>query len=95
MRTLSNTAHDEVHKHCDPTARDGVAWQTAKQGHNHSHKVPGSVASVAWMVIAGDGFHNFADGLAIGAVMIGLKSIVRMLFDDPGKVISHVIGVIC
>ncbi|KAA0199918.1 Zinc transporter foi [Fasciolopsis buskii] len=38
-----------------------------KHGHGHSHEVPGSVASVAWMVIMGDGLHNFTDGMAIGA----------------------------
>lgn len=36
-------------------------------GHAHGHAVPGSVAAVAWMVILGDGIHNFSDGLAIGA----------------------------
>ncbi|XP_076322692.1 zinc transporter ZIP6-like isoform X2 [Tachypleus tridentatus] len=35
--------------------------------HGHSHEVPTSVSAVAWMVIMGDGFHNFCDGLAIGA----------------------------
>ncbi|KAG8196490.1 hypothetical protein JTE90_012306 [Oedothorax gibbosus] len=37
------------------------------QGHGHSHEVPDSVTAVAWMVIMGDGLHNFCDGLAIGA----------------------------
>ncbi|KAF8564337.1 hypothetical protein P879_07877, partial [Paragonimus westermani] len=37
-----------------------------EHGHGHSHEVPGSVASVAWMVILGDGLHNFTDGMAIG-----------------------------
>ncbi|XP_013404220.1 zinc transporter ZIP10 isoform X2 [Lingula anatina] len=36
-------------------------------GHGHDHGMPTSVASVAWMVIMGDGLHNFSDGLAIGA----------------------------
>ncbi|KAL8565796.1 hypothetical protein ACOMHN_066195 [Nucella lapillus] len=36
-------------------------------GHSHLGSVPGSVAAVAWMVIFGDGIHNFSDGLAIGA----------------------------
>ncbi|XP_074623958.1 metal cation symporter ZIP14-like [Acropora palmata] len=37
--------------------------------HHHSHNIDKStsIATVAWMVIVGDGFHNFSDGLAIGA----------------------------
>lgn len=38
--------------------------------HGHSHGTidkDTSIATVAWMVIVGDGFHNFSDGLAIGA----------------------------
>lgn len=39
--------------------------------HGHSHSrcktVPHTVAAIAWMVILGDGIHNFSDGLAIGA----------------------------
>lgn len=44
-----------------------------QDGHGHSHggdkAITGEtkVASVAWMVIVGDGFHNFSDGLAVGA----------------------------
>lgn len=40
------------------------------EGHGHSHgEITGEtkVASIAWMVIVGDGFHNFSDGLAVGA----------------------------
>ena len=40
---------------------------TDGHGHGHSHGVPDSVSSIAWMVIMGDGLHNFTDGLAIGA----------------------------
>lgn len=40
-------------------------------GHSHAHShltsKPDSISSVAWMVIFGDGIHNLADGLAIGA----------------------------
>uniref|UniRef100_A0A5K3EHM3 Zinc transporter ZIP10 n=1 Tax=Mesocestoides corti TaxID=53468 RepID=A0A5K3EHM3_MESCO len=38
----------------------------AAQPHGHSHNLPRSMASVAWMVIMGDGLHNFTDGMAIG-----------------------------
>ncbi|KAL0268296.1 UNVERIFIED_CONTAM: hypothetical protein PYX00_010292 [Menopon gallinae] len=35
--------------------------------HGHVHSPPESLSSVAWMVILGDGLHNFTDGMAIGA----------------------------
>lgn len=38
--------------------------------HGHSHSPAGTlkagIADIAWMVILGDGVHNFTDGLAIG-----------------------------
>ncbi|XP_062260585.1 zinc transporter ZIP6 isoform X1 [Platichthys flesus] len=49
--------------------------------HSHSHSYSeqhfqqAGVASLAWMVIMGDGLHNFSDGLAIGAAFTeGLSS---------------------
>lgn len=35
--------------------------------HGHVHSPPKSLSAVAWMVIMGDGLHNFTDGMAIGA----------------------------
>ncbi|TGZ68080.1 hypothetical protein CRM22_004455 [Opisthorchis felineus] len=57
------------HGHSHDEEKDGHEHEDAKKkhGHGHSHEVPGSVASVAWMVILGDGLHNFTDGMAIGA----------------------------
>ncbi|KAG8558603.1 hypothetical protein GDO81_017060 [Engystomops pustulosus] len=45
--------------------------QSKQHSHGHCHtgkdmKDTG-IASIAWMVIMGDGMHNFSDGLAIGA----------------------------
>ncbi|KAJ6658143.1 hypothetical protein lerEdw1_001619 [Lerista edwardsae] len=47
--------------------------------HGHSHGPVGNlnagIADIAWMVILGDGIHNFIDGLAIGAAFSdGLSS---------------------
>ncbi|XP_029171895.1 zinc transporter foi-like isoform X2 [Nylanderia fulva] len=45
--------------------------ETKHHGHSHSHghvhSAPESMSSVAWMVVLGDGLHNFTDGMAIGA----------------------------
>ncbi|KAK1151183.1 zinc transporter ZIP10 [Acipenser oxyrinchus oxyrinchus] len=60
-----------------PLRREGsLGCRTAEttphsHSHSHSHSVQGlkdaGIGSVAWMVIMGDGMHNFTDGLAIGA----------------------------
>ena len=58
-----------VHTHTPPGKQEKLEIHYSNghgHGHGHSHEVPTSIASVAWMVIMGDGLHNFSDGLAIG-----------------------------
>ncbi len=44
--------------------------RTTTRTHTHSYSIQhfqeAGVATLAWMVIMGDGLHNFSDGLAIG-----------------------------
>lgn len=59
------------------------------------HKEP--IKTVAWMIIFGDGFHNFIDGLSIGAaftdsilagISISLAIICEELPHELGKILS-------
>uniref|UniRef100_A0A3B4U3Q5 Solute carrier family 39 member 10 n=1 Tax=Seriola dumerili TaxID=41447 RepID=A0A3B4U3Q5_SERDU len=65
-----------------PTKENGRKAKQHSHGHSHSHghghshggnchsdqeMKDAGIASIAWMVIMGDGMHNFSDGLAIGA----------------------------
>ncbi|XP_078536541.1 zinc transporter ZIP10 isoform X1 [Lissotriton helveticus] len=56
--TMTNNYKPHKHKHSHHS-----------HGHCHSSKdmKDAGIASIAWMVIMGDGMHNFSDGLAIGA----------------------------
>lgn len=63
------------HKHEDYTV---ILREHKSDHHGHSHKhghvhaAPQNFSSVAWMVIMGDGLHNFTDGMAIGAAFSGI-----------------------
>ncbi|XP_051564288.1 zinc transporter ZIP10-like isoform X2 [Myxocyprinus asiaticus] len=71
---------DHTYKEAVKTEDSGPKAKTKKHGHGHSHghshhghchsdqeMKDAGIASIAWMVIMGDGMHNFSDGLAIGA----------------------------
>lgn len=98
---------DERQSQTDPPLDTDVDETVAALGHSHTHghghghghghthcdTVPGSVAAVAWMVILGDGIHNFSDGLAIGAAFAngvtgGISTSVAVLCHE----LPHEIG---
>ncbi|KAG8432715.1 hypothetical protein GDO86_017093 [Hymenochirus boettgeri] len=76
-----DSQHDDEHNVHDGTYENNHDKMAAPKKHNHnkhSHHSHGhchsgkdikdtGIASIAWMVIMGDGMHNFSDGLAIGA----------------------------
>lgn len=70
--TLDNIDDKENHTNCNQSADEEepqlvLSHSHGGHGHSHCHKVPKTVSAIAWMVILGDGIHNFSDGLAIGA----------------------------
>ena len=59
----SHKRHGHSHSHTYKTSRE-----KAHHDHHKKHeKEINDVKLIAWMVLMGDGLHNFADGLAIGA----------------------------
>uniref|UniRef100_A0A3Q3W510 Solute carrier family 39 member 10 n=1 Tax=Mola mola TaxID=94237 RepID=A0A3Q3W510_MOLML len=65
-------------EHQSPNQGNGHKSKHHRHSHGHGHSHGGNchsdqemkdagIASIAWMVIMGDGMHNFSDGLAIGA----------------------------
>ncbi|XP_041118300.1 zinc transporter ZIP10 isoform X1 [Polyodon spathula] len=76
-----HTEHKHHHQEADFSAAAGNGRKVKTKKHHHSHghghshgnchsdqeMKDAGIASIAWMVIMGDGMHNFSDGLAIGA----------------------------
>jgi zinc transporter ZupT len=65
---VQNNAASKLNGHAEEDDRhDRVLDFSHGHSHGHCKTVPTTVAAIAWMVILGDGIHNFSDGLAIGA----------------------------
>ena len=59
-----------------------------------------SVAPVAWMIIFGDGLHNFIDGLSIGAaftdtVLNGVSISLAVMMEEFPHELGNVIHLFC
>jgi len=86
--TLVDPDHDTV-----IISQHEVVHHGHSHAHSHLHSAPENISSVAWMVIFGDGIHNLADGLAIGAAfadgyMSGFSTSVAVLCHE----LPHEIG---
>ena len=78
--TVSQTASEEE---CLPKIRENEHPPYYNPNQGFIRGIP----SVAWMIILGDGIHNFADGIAIGAsftssVGIGFSTSLAILFHE-------------
>ncbi|OQV21774.1 putative Zinc transporter ZIP10 [Hypsibius exemplaris] len=66
MQTLLCGKEEPSSNALDRTA-DTVGHGHSHHGHSHrKSSLPNNIASVAWMVILGDGIHNLIDGLSVG-----------------------------
>ena len=88
--TKVNKKHSH-HDHDHETPKHNHSHQHG-HGHLHSHQ-KGGIKTNAWMVIMGDGLHNFSDGLAIGAsfansITAGIGTTIAIFFHE----LPHEIG---
>ena len=96
--TNDGNGHTHGHSHFLPSEQVGLSHIPDKQpelvdkkanGINTSNTAPPKkhIATVAWMIIIGDGLHNFIDGLAIGAscstsVLSGLSTSLAIVCEE-------------
>lgn len=64
--------HNHSHSHSHSHSHISHVYKNSREKAHHDHhkkheKEINDVKLIAWMVLMGDGLHNFADGLAIGA----------------------------
>ena len=94
-----NATNNNGHSHHLPSEPGGIsrvpeelsekAPEKISNGLNLSTPVPENkkIAVVAWMIVIGDGLHNFIDGLAIGvscatSVLSGLSTSIAIVCEE-------------
>jgi zinc transporter ZupT len=82
LQLTTEQCHREtiVYPHPDPDR--GFVVQLTDHHHHHQRQTQRGAKSVIYMVITGDGLHNFCDGIAIGVAFAGGISggIIQLLF---------------
>lgn len=84
--------HHNHHHHHALNPQEVLAKALAKGGKENgdgtlAKRTSGEIAPVAWMIIVGDGLHNFIDGLTIGAafsnsIALGINTSVAVIFEE-------------
>lgn len=69
QENIQSDFHGSDHRKSQTDIEDYYHTDTRHHHHHHGEKEitkETKITNVAWMVIVGDGFHNFTDGLAVG-----------------------------
>lgn len=77
--------HHHGHSHFHGMNHEQILTNALKKGGPTIRK--SEIAPVAWMIIIGDGLHNFIDGLSIGAafsdsISLGMSTSVAVIFEE-------------
>lgn len=85
VEQLHHHGHSHGHSHFHDLNHEQILSQALKKGGPPVRRA--EIAPVAWMIIIGDGLHNFIDGLSIGAafsdsIVLGMSTSVAVIFEE-------------